>query len=70
MRRMKLPKLPKTFPEPLSEDDIQRVLTASLDNTRDRLRNFAIMILFLDTGIRLDELVNLRLSRVDFSIGK
>ena len=28
------------------------------------------MMLFLDTGIRLDELVNLRLSRVDFTIGE
>ena len=47
-----------------------RVLAASLDNTHDRQRNFAIMMLFFDTGIRLDELVNLRLSRVDFAIGE
>lgn len=70
MRRLKLPQLPNTFPEPLREDEIQRVLTASLDSTIERLRNFAILILFLDTGIRLDELVNLRLSKVDFAIGE
>jgi integrase/recombinase XerD len=70
MRRLKLPKLPITLPEPLSEDEIQRVLAASLDNTRDRQRNFAIMMLFFDTGIRLDELVNLRISRVNFAIGE
>lgn len=29
-----------------------------------------MMMLFFDTGIRLDELVNLRLSRVDFTIGE
>jgi site-specific recombinase XerD len=70
MRRLKLPQLPKTLPEPLTEDEIQKVLAASLDATRERLRNFSILMLFLDTWIRLDELVNLRLSRVDFSIGE
>ena len=70
MRRLKLPKLPTTFPEPLNEEEIQRVLTASLNSTTERLRNFAIIMVFLDTGIRLDELVNIRLSRVDFAIGE
>jgi integrase/recombinase XerD len=70
LRRLKLPKLPKTFPEPLSEEEIQRVLSATLDSTRERLRNFSIMMLFLDTGIRLDELVNLKLTRIDFAIGE
>ncbi len=70
MRRLKLPKLPKTLPEPLTEDEIQRVLTSCLDSAFEKQRNFAIMMLFLDTGIRLDELVNLRLSRVDFAIGE
>jgi site-specific recombinase XerD len=70
MRRLKLPQLPKTFPEPLSEEEIQRVLTASLNDTDERLRNFAIVMLFLDTGIRLGELVNLILSKIDFTIGE
>lgn len=70
MQRLKLPKLPITYPEPLSEDEVQRVLAASLDNTRDGRRNFAIMMLFFDTGIRLSELVNLSLSKVDFAIGE
>lgn len=61
MRRMKLPQLPKIFPEPLSEEEIERVLAASLEGTHERLRNFAIMMLLLDTDIRLDEFVNLRL---------
>ena len=70
MRKLKLPKLPKTFPEPLTEVEMQRVLAASLDNTQERLRNFAIIMLFLDTGIRLSELVNLQISRIDFTIGE
>jgi site-specific recombinase XerD len=70
MRRLKLPQIPKTFPEPLSEEEIERVLSATLEGTNERLRNFSIMMLFLDTGIRLDELVNLKLSRIDFTIGE
>jgi site-specific recombinase XerD len=70
MRRLKLPKLPKTLPEPLGEEEIQEVLTVCLDRTYERLRNFSIMMLFFDTGIRLDELVNLKLSRIDFTIGE
>ena len=70
MRRLKLPKLPKKLPEPLSEEEIERVLSATLEDTRERLRNFAIMMLFLDTGIRLDELVNLQLSKVDMVLGE
>jgi site-specific recombinase XerD len=70
MRRLKLPHLPNTNPEPLSEDEIQRVLKVSLYETDEKLRNFAILMLFLDTGIRLDELVNLKLSKIDFAIGE
>jgi integrase/recombinase XerC len=70
MRRLKLPQLPKVLPEPLIELEIQSILAASLDNTQERLRNFSIMMLFLDTGIRLDELVNLKLSSIDFSLGE
>ncbi len=70
MRRLKLPKLPTTYPEPLSQEEIERVLSACLDDTVERLRNFSIMMLFLDTGIRLDELTGLKLSRIDFTIGE
>ena len=52
MRRLKLPQLPNTNPEPLSEEEIQRVLKVSLYETDEKLRNFAILMLFLDTGIR------------------
>jgi integrase/recombinase XerD len=70
MRRLKLPQLPKTLPEPLTEEEIQQVLSVCLDRTYERLRNFSIMMLFFDTGIRLDELVNLKLSRLILRLGK
>jgi site-specific recombinase XerC len=34
------------------------------------MRNFAIVMLFFDSGIRLDELVNLKLSKIDFVLGE
>ncbi len=68
LRRMKLPHLPQTLPRPLSEKEIQLVLAAALETTRERLRNFSMLVLFLDTGIRLSELVNLKQSQIDFTI--
>ena len=70
MRWLKFPQLPNTNPETFSEEEIQRVLKASLNETDEKLRNYAILMLFLDTGIRLDELVNLKLSKIDFGIGE
>jgi site-specific recombinase XerD len=70
MKKLKLPKLPTTFPEPLNEEEIERVLAACLDDTTERLRNYSIMMMFLDTGIRLDELTGLKLSRIDFTVGE
>jgi site-specific recombinase XerD len=67
MRRLRLPKLPQTQPKPLSEEEIQMVLAACFDLTREPLRNYAIMMLFLDTGIRLGELINLKISDIDFT---
>ena len=58
MRRLKLPQLSKTLQGPLSEEEILRVLAACL-NTHERLRNFAILMIFLDTGIRLDDFIKM-----------
>jgi site-specific recombinase XerD len=70
MHRLKLPPLPKTQPEPLTEEEIRKVLTMCLDHTLESYRNFAMMMLFLDTGLRLSEVIHLRLSRVDFALGE
>jgi site-specific recombinase XerD len=70
MRKLKLPKLPTTNPEPLSQDEIERILAVSLDDSSECLRNFSILMMFLDTGIRLDELTGLRISKINFTIGE
>jgi site-specific recombinase XerD len=70
MQRLKLPRLPTTQPEPLSEEDIRKVLAVSLDHTLERLRNYSMLVLFLDTGLRLNELITLKQSRIDFVMGE
>ncbi len=39
-------------------------------NTAEGVRNYAIVLTFLDTGIRLSELLNLKISDIDFSLGQ
>lgn len=70
MQRLKLPKLPTIQPEPLSEEEIHRVLAICLDHTLERLRNYSMLMLFLDTWLRLNELITLRQSKIDFVIGE
>jgi len=53
MSQLRLPKLPTILPEPLTEKEINRVLAACQDTTYECRRNFSILMLFLDTGIRI-----------------
>lgn len=69
-KRLKLPKLPATFPVPLTETEIEKVLSTCLEESVEPFRNFSIRMLFLDTGIRLSELTGLKLSRIDFATGE
>ena len=70
MQRLKLPKLPKVFPEPLTEIQIKRVLDNCLYHTMEGQRNFTMMMLFFDCGLRLSELINLRISKIDLAMGE
>ncbi len=46
------------------------MLTVCLEHTLERLRNYSMMMTFLDTGLRLSELINLRLSKIDMPLGE
>jgi len=67
---IKPPHVPQVLIQPLSEDDIRRVLIAAQQHTGEGIRNYTVILLFLDTGIRLSELVNLKLSDIDFTAGQ
>lgn len=65
---IKTPKLEKRMPKYLSLDDSKRLLSVTLDdNDENKERDYAIITLFLNCGLRLSELVGINISNIDFS---
>ncbi|MCI8362919.1 MAG: tyrosine recombinase XerC [Clostridia bacterium] len=65
------PKLEKRLPKYLTLDDSKKLLEISADDSsRNTERNFAIITLFLNCGMRLSELVNINIKDIDFSNNK
>ncbi len=66
MEKLKLPKVPRKVIATFSPEQIKKMIS-QLDQNKPRTgRNYTIILLFLDTGIRLSELANLRMEDVDF----
>lgn len=60
-QRLKIPKAPKAIIETFSDDQIRRLLKAIDQRSTVGFRDRCIILVFLDTGIRLSELVTLEL---------
>ena len=58
---VEIPKVPKTFPQVLTEEQIAKLIKAAGGKKWLDVRNRAILLTFLDTGVRLSELVQLDL---------
>jgi len=59
------PKLDKRMPKYLSLDESKKLLEAvSTDNTKHRERDYAIITLFLNCGMRLSELISINLKDI------
>jgi site-specific recombinase XerD len=69
LERLELPKLPKTKIAVLSPDEIQQVINSINPSTFLGARLLAMVLLFLDSGIRAGELVSLKLADVDWERG-
>lgn len=67
MANIKAPKLPKSYPYVLSEDEVDRLLKAIKGRDFEAKRNYAIILFFLDTGVRVSELVGLNLDDVSLA---
>lgn len=68
---LETPKLGKRMPRYLSLDDSKKLLTvASNENDRNNKRDYAIITLFLNCGMRLSELVGINIKDIDFSENK
>lgn len=68
MARMKPPTIPETPPEVLREDQLKRLLDACAGPGFDERRDRAIVLLLVDTGIRLGEIAGLRVEDVDWDL--
>ncbi len=69
MLSMKPPKVPKKIVKPLTNEHISRVLFCLCDNSYVSVRNRAIFLVFLDTGLRLDEMARIKVEDVDWDQG-
>ena len=68
---LETPKLGKRIPKYLSLDDSKKLLAvADSDDDRNKERDYAILTLSLNCGIRLSELVGINIKDIDFSENK
>ena len=66
-QNLETPKLDRRLPKYLSLDDSKKLLdVASNEDNRNCERDFAIITLFLNCGMRLSELVGINISDIDF----
>ena len=66
---LKIPKAPRVLIATLSNSQIKRLLSVVDPRTAKGFRDYCIMIMLLDTGIRLSELVNLQMDNLDLERG-
>ena len=65
MQGVQIPKVPASYPEIITKDQARKLLRAARRHTWTGKRNAAMLSTFLDTGLRLSELVALNLEDVD-----
>lgn len=68
---LETPKLGRRMPKYLSLEESKKLLNVTQDeNSRNNIRDYAIITLFLNCGMRLSELVNINITDIDFSESK
>lgn len=67
--KLKSPKIEKKLPEILSPDEVVRLLEQPSGNTPKEIRDKAMLELLYATGIRVTELITLKLSDVNLKMG-
>jgi len=66
---LKRPRLPKQFPHVLNDEQVMALLKAPNRKTWEGFRNYVMLLTFLDTGLRLSELLGLTVDRVNLIKG-
>ena len=59
-------KYKKTIKRPLNETEIEEVKIGCEKYGRNRIRNYAMLLFMIDTGLRVSEISNIELSDIDF----
>ena len=68
---LETPKLGRRMPKYLSLEESKKLLNVTQnEDTRNNVRDYAIITLFLNCGIRLSELVGINISNIDFTESK
>ena len=66
MTSLKLPKTPRKVISTFSQEQIQKILNSIDKKSSHGFRNYTMILLLLDTGIRLSELIGLQMEDIDF----
>ncbi len=65
MASVEIPRLPARYPEVLTEAEIKAILAVTRQRTWTGTRNRTMLLMLLDTGVRLGELIGLDLGDLD-----
>ena len=66
---VRIPNAPRTMIKTLDESQVKRFLSEVDSRSSEGFRDYCIILVFLDTGVRLSELVNLNLEDSDLERG-
>ncbi|HOQ99109.1 MAG TPA: tyrosine-type recombinase/integrase [Anaerolineae bacterium] len=69
MARVAMPRLEQRVPPPFTPEEVHKLLTACDRKTATGARNYALILVLLDTGLRAAECVALRVGDVDMRTG-
>ena len=69
LQDLKIPKVPKRLPHLLTQKEILRLMSLPKHDSRNGVRDLAILELFYSTGIRISELVRIKLSDIRLNSG-
>ncbi len=69
LERLKTPQVPETLVEVLTPEEIKRVLESQTPSTSNGIRNHAMLVLALDTGMRLSEIMSVERRNLDLDKG-
>ena len=69
MQRVAMPRLERRMPPPFTLDDVKALLAACNRRTPKGSRDYAIVLVLVDTGLRAAELVSLKVGAIDARSG-